>query len=344
MTSGQSASLILLLALTGGSTCRGQSQNGEPVAKDPSSSAPEVTMPGVDTSALTPRERKEWSTYVSEFLAPCPDVPVSVAQCVQEKRPCGKCLPAAKFVLKGVRDGQTRDQIEKAYKNRFDADKIRDVPIDGSPSKGPESAAVTIVEFADFECPFCGVMAPVLERARAERNEHVRIVYKFMPLGGHPHGEPAARAAIAAGNQGKFWEMHKKLFENQKRLEQSDLEGYAKELGLDLARFRSDMNAPATTERIERDRKLADKLEVKGTPTIYINGREFQAGQDLNDWIALELQTKGIEPKAAAGAQEGPGSATGVGDAGPRAGNVAADAGGAALEARAADAGAPKTR
>ena len=298
--------LLLLGSAGGASTCHGQSSGGE-VSKDPAGQA-DVTLGGVDTSPLTPREKKEWSKYVSDLLAPCSDVPVSIAQCVQEKRSCARCLPAAKYVLKGVRDGLSGEQIEKSYHNRFDSDRIRNVPIDGSPAKGPESGPITIVEFADFECPFCGMMAPVLEKAANERKSQVRFVFKFFPLSGHPHGEIAARAGIAALSQGKFWEMHDKMFANREHLEQGDLDSYAKEFGLDLTKFHADMQAAATTERIQRDKKSADALDVKGTPTIYINGREYDPHQDLNEWINLELgssaETKET-PKPAASAAPG---------------------------------------
>ena len=164
MAAVKTASALLLLALaSGGSTCKGQSTTTDTATKDPQSAAvAEVTLPGVDSSSLTPRERKEYSAYVTEFLAPCAEIPVSVAQCVTEKRACPRCMPAAKFVLKGVRDGMSREQIEAAYKNRFAADTVKNVAVDGSPSKGPEAAPVTLVEFADFECAHCGAFAPVL--------------------------------------------------------------------------------------------------------------------------------------------------------------------------------------
>jgi protein-disulfide isomerase len=159
--------------------------------------------------------------------------------------------------------------------------------------KGPIGAPITLIEFADFECPYCAMMAPVLEQVWQQRSQEVRFAYKFMPLSGHPHGEPAARAAIAALAQGKFWEMHDKLFANRDHLEQSDLDAYAKELGLDLNRFHADMVSQATTDRLAGDRKQADSLDVKGTPTIYINGREFDVHQDLNEWISQETGETG---------------------------------------------------
>lgn len=285
------ASILALAVAASGSTCRGQSEGGgTEVPKEAASTARETSLPGVDTNALTPREKNEWAGYVNTFLAPCADTPVSIAQCVKESRACSRCLPAAKYILKGVRDGQSAEQIEKSYKNRFDAKNVHDVPIEGSPSKGPESAPVVVVEFADFECPFCAAMAPTFEKVWEDRKDKVRFVYKFMPLASHPHGELAARAGFAAFQQGKFWEMNKKMFANREHLEESDLQSYAKDLGLDLAKFKADMNSQAATDRIAQDRKLADTLGVKGTPTVYVNGREFDVRQDLGDWIALELQ------------------------------------------------------
>jgi protein-disulfide isomerase len=275
-----------------GSTC-GKSTAEDATKEKP---APDVHIEGVDTGVLTPREKKEWSTYVSEFLSPCQNVPVSIAQCVNERRDCKKCLPAAKYVLRGVKDGMTREQIEKSYKNRFDADKVKNVPIDGSPVKGPDGAPITIVEFADFECPHCGEVAPLLDKTIEQRKGEVRFVFKFYPLPAHPHAEIAARAAIAAWKQGKFWEMHHALFTNQRHLEQTDLDSYAKELGLDISRFHADMQSPETAARIAQDRKLGEDLQIQGTPSIFINGRSYDGHQDMNDWIALELSTMGAKP------------------------------------------------
>lgn len=279
-----------------GSTC-GKSTGAEDVTKD--KPGPDVVLEGVDTAQLTPREKKEWSQYVSEFLSPCQSVPVPIAQCVQEKRACSKCVPAAKFVLRSVKDGMTREQVEKAYKGRFDADKVKNVPLDGSPVTGPESAAITIVEFADFECPHCGEVAPLIDKVVEANKANVRFVFKFYPLPSHPHADSAARAAVAAMNQGKFWEMHHALFKNQRHLEMSDIDGYAKDLGLDVGRLHADMQANATTERIAKDKKLGEDLQIGGTPTIFINGRLFDGHQDMNEWIQLDLQTVGIAaPKA----------------------------------------------
>lgn len=271
-----------------GSTC-GKSTTDDPSKEKPGPDTAVVSLEGVDTSPLTQREKKEWSQYVSEFLSPCPNVPVPIAQCVKEKRDCSRCLPAAKHVLRGVKDGMSREQIEKSYKGRFDPAAVKDVPIDGSPTKGPEGAPITLVEFADFQCPHCGEFAPVLDKLIESRKNDIRFVYKLYNLGKFPQSEIAARAAYAAGKQGKFWEMHHLIFANQQRLDQQSLDQMAAQLGLDVSRLHADMQAQETTDRLAKDKKLGEDLKIEGTPTLFINGRQFDGHQDINEWLDTEL-------------------------------------------------------
>ena len=288
----------ILLSLVGslGATCKGQQPADTSVALPVPAAPAEVTLPGVDTSSFTPRERREFSAIVTSLKAPCAAVDKTIAACVTEKAACSMCLPAAKFVWRSVRDGVPREHAEKLFHQRFDADQVKNVPIDNSPVEGPDAAPITVVEFADFECPFCAVVYPRLEKLQEEFKGKVRVVYKFFPLPSHPHGEAAARAAAAAQVQGKFWPMHHKLFDNQKTLEPSDIERLAKETGLDLPKFRADLGSAAVTDRIARDKKLADDLQLKGTPTIYINGRLHDPSSDLSDAVSRELQGVGATP------------------------------------------------
>jgi len=153
---------------------------------------------------------------------------------VREARKCNKCLPAAELLLKQVRAGHSRSQAEDAFRARFSSDRIKSIDVSDSPSRGSSSAPVTIVEWADFECPHCRHAAPVFDKLVDDHPGKVRFVYKFYPLQAHVHGESAARAAVAATKQGKFWEMHHTLFEHQDALEPRDIEKYAKDVGLDL--------------------------------------------------------------------------------------------------------------
>ncbi len=274
---------VTLLAWAFAPGCQGGSaQSANDAPKD-------LNLPGVDTHDLTPRENHEFARYVTELASPCPAVAIPLAQCILEKRPCARCTSAASAVATAVREGMAREQVEGLYAARFDPSGARTVPIGNSPTRGPEQAAVTIVEFADFECPYCQRVAPALDAACEKHKSKVRFVFKFMPLAMHPHSELAAGAAVAAEMQGKFWEMHDLLFANGSRLEPSDLEEYARAIGLDLDRFRQDVASPVVKERIAADRKLADDLGVRATPTIFINGRNYDLQANLDDWIDGEI-------------------------------------------------------
>jgi protein-disulfide isomerase len=251
-------------------------------------------VPGVDLHDFTTREHHEFSEYVTQLPSPCKDVAVPVSQCIAEKRACGRCLEAAQWVAQSVREGLSREQVEAGYKQRFDPAGAQTIPIDGSPTRGPDDAAVTVVEFADFECPFCQRVAPELDKIWEARKDKVKFVYKFMPIAMHPHGESSARAAAAAQLQGKFWEMHHALFANGQHLEQADVDGYAKALGLDVDRLHADMTSPAVNDRLAADKKLADVLGVKGTPTLYVDGREYDPSKgDLGEWIDKQIAAHG---------------------------------------------------
>ncbi|HXX67743.1 MAG TPA: thioredoxin domain-containing protein [Polyangiaceae bacterium] len=280
------ACAVPLALLSSAASCRGGAEDASDVPAD-------VRLPGVDTHDFTPREEHEFSRYVRELAAPCPSVAAPIAQCVLEKRDCPRCLSAALAIAKAVREGMATDQIQSLYKQRFDAKAARTIPVQGSPSRGPDEAPVTLVEFADFECPFCQRIAPTLDTIWESRRANVRFIYKFMPLPVHPHGDMAARAAIAAQAQGKFWEMHHELFANPGHLEESDLKGYARLIGLDVERFSADLQSPATSARLEADHQLAEDLGVKGTPTIFINGREYDSKLDLTQWLDDEIAAAG---------------------------------------------------
>ena len=284
------------IGLTVSSGCRDSSANGGVAAARSAETAqaaaqPEPTLPGVDISAMTPRERREWGSLVRELLAPCPTVPVSVAQCLQDGRPCTTCLQAAKWITRVVRDGASGEQVRRAYSQRFDPAGVKVLPVDGSPTNGPENAPVTLVEFADFECPHCREAVPLIDAVLAAHPGKVRLVYKSYTLSAHAHGEPAARAAFAAALQGKFWEMEHLLFERQEHLEDQELDRYAHMVKLDIAKWKADMVSPATRDRVSHDHMLGEELKLKGTPTIYINGRELDAEHDesLEARVAAEL-------------------------------------------------------
>ena len=293
------------IALLGAGACRSPADSPKepPPVEETAASAP-VNLPGVDTSSLTPREQTKWSEYVGGLLAPCSDQPVNIAQCVSESRPCGACLPAAKFLVERVRRGDTRTQAETAYRARFSPEAVKSIDLADSPTKGAAKPVVTLVEWADFECPFCGAVAPVLKSIVEKYPEQVQLVFKHYPLSAHQHSENAARAAVAAQKQGKFWPLSYAMFESQKAgLDEPSIMKLARDAGLDMKGFESDIASEATADSVARDRKQADDLGLEGTPMIYINGRyfsleRFDLRQDLEPWVSLEIELVTGKPAA----------------------------------------------
>jgi len=288
---------LLLALVTTGATCRNNQETGD--TPSASASAPTVELVGIDTDSLTPREHQVWSKLVTELLSPCPNVAVPVGQCVKEKRDCSLCIPAAKFLIRQVQAGRPQADVAASYGARFDAKQVKTIVLGDSPAKGSKDPAVTIVEFADFECPACGAVYPLLEAMYEKYGKSIRLVFKHYPLDPHPNAKLAARASYAAQKQGHFWKMHKLLFNNQQRLTEPDLIAYAREIGLDMRRFKKDLHSDEASDRVMQEKKQGESLGVEATPTIFINGRDCNLSKlanplkDLEEWIELDIRQHG---------------------------------------------------
>ena len=147
------------------------------------------------------------------------------------------------------------------------------------PQKGPRVAPVTVVVFSDFQCPFCSRVEPSLAQLQKAYPNDVRVVWKNLPLAMHPQAMPAALAAEAAREQGKFWEMHELLFQNQGQLSPEQYVAFARKLGLDEAKFQAASGSAATRARVEEDARLGARVAPQGTPTLYVNCRQVVGAQ-----------------------------------------------------------------
>jgi|GEM_PF-430180 protein-disulfide isomerase len=261
-------------------------------------------LPGVDTSALTAREASEWWTAVNGLDAPCPGRAVSVAQCVGEALPCAGCRPAAELVRDQILLGRSREQVEAAYRLRFDPEQVVTIDVSGSPGRGAAKPSVVIVEWSDFGCPFCARAAGILRAEVDAYPDEVRLVFKHFPLDYHPHSMEVALASVAADRQGKFWEFHDALFADRESHDPASVDKLARALRLDLARFAADRASAEARALVERDMKQADALGLSGTPFIFVNGRRFDLsvfdlGTELSPWIELEVElATGRRPRA----------------------------------------------
>jgi protein-disulfide isomerase len=185
------------------------------------------------------------------------------------------------------------------------------VPVtDAQPAEGPADALVTIVAFSDFECPFCGRVLPTVEQLQKDYGKKIRIVWRNQPLPFHQNAMPAAQAAMEAFAQGKnekFWAMHDKLFANRSALGRADLEKYAGELGLDVAKFKTALDTNKHEAAIKADQELANNVGARGTPSFFINGRNLRGAQPVEKFKEIiddelkrveKLKAKNVPAKA----------------------------------------------
>ena len=159
-----------------------------------------------------------------------------------------------------------------------------EVPLGDAPVRGSADAEVAIVEYSDFQCPFCARAVPTLNQILETYDGRVKLVYKHLPLRIHPEAQPAAAAAEAARLQGKFWEMHDKIFAGHRELSDAKYVQWAQELGLDVERFERDRKSEAVRARIARDEEEASRLGVGGTPAFFINGRFLSGAQPFDSF------------------------------------------------------------
>jgi protein-disulfide isomerase len=173
-------------------------------------------------------------------------------------------------------------------------DFVKDINVAGSPFKGAADAPVTIVLFTDFQCPYCARIVPLLNQVLEKNQGKVKLVFKNFPLNTHQFARKAATAALAAGRQGKFWELHDRLFQNYNRLNDQVVQEQAQELGLDMQKFEKDMNDPQIQQVINQDLQDVAKAEVRATPTIYVNGALLRnnSPEEIQAAIDKELEKK----------------------------------------------------
>ncbi len=177
------------------------------------------------------------------------------------------------------------------------------------PSRGPAEAPVTIVEFSDFQCPFCSRVLDTVKQVEERYKGQVRLVFRHFPLNSHANAPKAAEASACANDQGKFWELHDRMFANQSGLALDALKGMAADLGLDTAKFNECLDKGIYAEAVKKDFEAGAAAGVNGTPAFFINGRLVSGAAPLEQFTRViddELQRKGLpvpaEPKAAAAA------------------------------------------
>lgn len=243
---------------------------------------------GVDLSKLSETQQATFFTMSNTEQSAC-DKPHSLATSLRDDPECRNSMVVAQHMADRLASGATPSDI------KFEIDEVvraltpYEIPTEGRPVYGNERAPVTVVVFADFECPHCKMEAPKLRKAVQQYRGQARLVYLHFPLSNHQRAEVAAWAAEAAFRQGKFWEMHDLVFDHQTQLEDEDLERYAKQIpGLDLQKWKADAQSESSKLAVGKDRALGESLDIQGTPAVYVNGRHVTPllwGGSLEAWI-----------------------------------------------------------
>ncbi len=264
------------------------------------------TLNDIDLSGLTPVQKKAVLKILREEDCSC-QCGMKTAECIMKDSNCSYSRALAKIAIQGVKDGKNlmeisklMDQSPKAHRPKLLEAPVT-IAVDGAPVKGPADARITLIEFSDFECPFCSAAEKQVDVVMAAYPKDVKLIYKQFPLSMHPHAEMAAEASLAAREQGKFWEMYDVLFKNFRTLSRTSIFAMAKGIGLDMDKFKSDLDSGKYKAVVDKDLADGEAAGVYGTPAFYINGKQYNGEVTLaalKPILAAEL--KGEKEKTVA--------------------------------------------
>lgn len=236
------------------------------------------TFPGVDLGNLPPAQKAIVLKLLKEQECSC-GCGMKLAECRMVDPNCAYSKGLSAVIVDTIKQGKTEvDAIAAAKASKWVPhllDQAVEIPTTGSPSLGPANARITLVEFSDFQCPYCAAAVPQISALLKAYPEQVRLIFKQFPLETHSQADLAAAAAIAAHKQGKFWAMHDAMFANRNDLSRKNLLALAKQNGLVLDRFETDIDSTEVRETVVRDVQDGDRAGVQGTPTLFVNGQRY---------------------------------------------------------------------
>jgi protein-disulfide isomerase len=248
-----------------------------------------IHLPSVDFTGLTPLRTRALLRLLRNHDCTC-GCGMKVAECRVKDPSCSYSKGIAEAMGDALRAGKNEnDAIEAAKASKWghgpQPPKLLEdavaIPTAGSPVRGPADATLTLVEFSDFQCPYCYVAAGKLDAVLKAYPSKVKLIFKQFPLDTHSQAALAAAAAIAAQRQGKFWPMHDALFAHRRELSPRTILALARDNGLDMNRFAADVDSAETKKVITKDLDDGDRAGVEGTPSIFVNGRKYNGGLDL---------------------------------------------------------------
>ena len=236
------------------------------------------TLPAVDMDGLTAAQKATVLKILRTHDCTC-GCGMKMAQCRVEDPGCSYSKGLASVIVSTVKQGRDEQAAVAAAEASKYTPKILDPPVPiptaGAPVTGPAGAPVTLVEFSDFQCPYCAKAIAQLDAVLKAYPNQVKLIFKQYPLENHPQASISAAAALAAHQQGKFWEMHYALFANRTKLSRKTILDLATGLGLDMKRFTADLDSPEMKKAVARDVADGDRIGVDSTPTVFIDGQKY---------------------------------------------------------------------
>lgn len=263
----------------------------EPAAAASDPSAVLSGIPGMDFSSLSATSKRELATVLSDEFCYC-GCPHTLGACLKSHTGCRHAKRMARVAARMVSEGSAGTEVIvqlSQYYGSFREQRAQ-FKVDERMCMGSASAPVTVVEFSDFECPYCAKARPILEGFAKKNASQVRFCYLPFPLSMHVNAVPAAQAALWARDQGKFWQMHDALFEQQENLKPEALPALAKKLGLDGDKLAAVLKSDAYKQELEGFRAQGRAAGLSGTPSVYFNGRSVDLGFVQDELLQHSLE------------------------------------------------------
>jgi protein-disulfide isomerase len=249
-----------------------------------------TSLPAVDMGGLTPAQQTSALRVMRSQECSC-GCGMKIAECRVKDPTCAYSKGLASVMVDAIKKGKTEagaiaaakaSELAKAREGKL-LEKAVNIPTANSPSAGPANALITLVEFSDFQCPFCYKAVAHLNTLLKAYPTQVKLIFKQFPLvDSHPEAAISAAAALAAQQQGKFWQMHDIMFANHGNLSRKAILGWASGLGLDMTRFTADLESPAIKQAVRRDLEDGERAGVDSTPTVFIDGQKYNGALALD--------------------------------------------------------------
>lgn len=232
---------------------------------------------------------------MNEESCPCA-CRMNIAECRNKDPQCTVSIGLGKRIVSLAGQGKDEDTIKFILKTETQERPTQipqiptqrvEVSADDDPSKGPADAPVTIIEFSDYQCPFCKKVEATINQIIETYGDKIRFVYRDFPLGFHQYAQKAAEASECADEQGKFWEYHDKLFENQQAINIENMKRWARDLNLDPDKFDDCLDSGKYASEVQKDLQDGQAAGVSGTPTFFINGKKLSGAQPFSTFKAI---------------------------------------------------------